>query len=133
MPAVKSAATTKRLVHSATESKVASGAKRIRLSKALPRPSAKVAKGTKADELKSNGAKPKRLKLLSNRYKMPESEYAQLTMLKQRLLALGVDAKRSELLRVGLMLLVAVGDAQLKKAVARIETIKIGSPPKKAG
>lgn len=133
MPAAKTAATASKLAPSAAESSTATRPRRVRLSKALAaKPTAKPASTTTpATKPKSNGAKPKKLKLVSNRYKIPDNEYAQLTALKQRLLLLGTSARRSELLRAGLMLLVALDDAQLKKAVAKVEVIKSRRSPKK--
>lgn len=114
MSAARITTATKKLVHGAPESKIASGAKRIRLSKALV-------------------TKLKKPRAGSNRYKFPDDEYAQLTALKQRLMTLGLDVKRSELLRAGLMLLLAMGDVQLKKAVVKVDSVRIGHPPKTPG
>ena len=122
-----------RLMPSAAESSTVPKAKRIRLSKALAAKPARNAAdpSTPTTKSKSNGAKPKQLKQVSNRYKFPDNEYAQLTALKQRLLMLGISAKRSELLRAGMQLLVALDDVQLTQAMAKIEVVKIARPPKK--
>lgn len=109
MPAAKM-----KLVHGTTESTGSSGAKRIRLSKALAKSPKKSTAGT-------------------NRYKFPDDEYAQLTGLKQRLMTLGIGVKRSELLRAGLKLLLALDDVQLKKAVVKVNSVRAGRPPKKPG
>ncbi|MDO8341465.1 MAG: hypothetical protein Q7T59_05840, partial [Candidatus Woesebacteria bacterium] len=50
--------------------------------------------------------------------KLADDDYAQLTALKQRLEALGSSVKRNELLRAGLLLLVAMNDEQLKMTLA---------------
>lgn len=68
------------------------------------------------DEARSGKVEPR-----SERYTIPDNEYAQLTALKKRLLALGASAKKSQLLRAGLLLLMAMGDARLKTAVAKTE------------
>lgn len=107
-------AASRKLIHGEIEATSTSGPKRIRLSKAL----AKI---------------PKKSKASSNRFKFPDDEYAQLTALKQRLMTLGMDVKRGELLRAGLMLLRALGDAPLKKAVAKVESVNAGRPPKMPG
>jgi hypothetical protein len=98
-------AAAKKLVPTATESTTATGTRRVRLSRAL-------------------ATKPQKLKLVSDRYKIPDNEYADLMALKKRLLLLNVNIKKSELLRAGLMLLVAMGDIQLKKAVAKLKIVK---------
>lgn len=74
-----------------------------------------------AKQPKPDGARPKKLKLKSKRYTIADNEYAQLAALKQRLLTLGVDAKKSQLLRAGLLLLGAMSDARLKTAVAKAQ------------
>ncbi|MCK9382548.1 MAG: hypothetical protein M0P95_15980 [Sulfuritalea sp.] len=134
MPAAKNAPTAAKLVPAAAEASTATRANRVRLSKVLAaKPGQKPVKvSAPAKQTKSNGGKPKKLKLVSNRYKIPDNEYAQLTAVKKRLLALGVSAKRSELLRAGLMLLVALEDVQLKKAVAQVELTRASQPATKA-
>ncbi|MDP2822082.1 MAG: hypothetical protein Q8O52_05305 [Sulfuritalea sp.] len=87
---------------------------------------------TPAKQRKSNEAKAQNLKPGSNRYKLPDEEYAQLTALKQRLETLGTRVKKSELLRAGLVLLVAMNDAQLKKAVSRAGLIEVGRRSRQA-
>ena len=121
MSAIKAAPSTPKLVPSAAESRAASGGKRVRLSKALAaRPTEKPArKHTPAKQSKRDEAAPKKVKLRSKSYTIPDNEYAQLTALKQSLLTLGVSAKKSQLLRAGLLLLVTMGDARLKTAVAK--------------
>jgi hypothetical protein len=106
-------AAAKKLVPSAVESSTTTGTGRVRLSKAL-------------------AAKPKKLKLMSDRYKIPDNEYAQLIALKKRLLLLGAGVRKSELLRAGLLLLVAMDDVRLMKAVAKVEIIRTDRPPKTA-
>lgn len=128
MPAARKVATAAKLVATAAESSTVTKANRVRLSKVLAaKPGGRSASAlAPVKQPKSNGAKPKKVKLVSNRYKIPETEYAQLTVLKKRLLELGISAKRGELLRAGLMLLVASGDAQVKKAVAKVQLAKTG-------
>lgn len=111
MPMAKVPAAAKKLVPTATESTTATGTRRVRLSKALT-------------------TKPKKPKLVSDRYKIPDNEYADLIALKKRLLSLNIDIKKSELLRAGLMFLVAMGDIQLKKALAKLKIVKAARPPK---
>ena len=61
---------------------------------------------------------------------MPDTEYAQIGVLKKRLSGLGNDVKKSELLRGGIALLAALNDAELKAVMGRVERIKTGRPAK---
>ena len=64
-------------------------------------------------------------------FTMPKAEYAQFYVLKDRLVKLGHPAKKSELLRAGIMQLSAMTDAALKAAMSKVPTIKTGRPKKK--
>lgn len=75
-------------------------------------------------------AKAKKIKLVRDSYAMPEAEYAKIAELKKRMVALGSEAKKSELLRGGIALLAALNDAELKAVMGRIERIKTGRPAK---
>jgi hypothetical protein len=74
--------------------------------------------------------KPKKAKLVRDSFTMPQEEYAQIALLKERLLAAGVGVKKSELLRAGVAVLAALGDRELKRVVGRVEVIKTGRPAK---
>lgn len=74
--------------------------------------------------------KPKKPKLVRDSYTMPENEYALLASLKKRLLAKGVAAKKSELLRAGLTVLSEQSDAALAAQIAKLTPIKTGRPAK---
>ncbi len=76
-------------------------------------------------------AKAPKLKMERDSFTMPKAEYAQLYVLKERLAKLGNPAKKSELLRAGIMQLVAMTDAALKVAMSKVPTIKTGRPKKK--
>lgn len=76
-------------------------------------------------------AKPGKVKMERDSFTMPKDEYAQLAVLKTRLLALGQPAKKSELLRAGIKQLAAMTDLRLKKAMAEVPVIKTGRPKKK--
>ncbi len=86
----------------------------------------KVGKATKPAKEKI----PK-LKMERDSFTMPKAEYAQLYILKDRLAKLGTPAKKSELLRAGIMLLGAMTDTALKTAMSKVPTIKTGRPKKK--
>jgi hypothetical protein len=75
-------------------------------------------------------AKPEKVKMERDSFTMPKDEYAQLTLLKARLTAMGQPAKKSELLRAGIKLLAAMSDITLKTTLAKIPVIKTGRPNK---
>ena len=75
--------------------------------------------------------KVKKTKLVRDSYAMPEAEYALIAELKKRLVAMGVEVKKSELLRGGIAALAALDDPALKAVLAGVERIKTGRPSKK--
>lgn len=93
------------------------------LKKAVPVKPPVASKPAKAE-------KPKKAKLVRDSYTMPEDEYGQLAALKKRLLAKGVAAKKSELLRAGLALLAAQKDDDLLAQLKKIPALKTGRPAK---
>jgi hypothetical protein len=58
-------------------------------------------------------AKTRKPRLVRHKVTLPETEYDQLAVLKKRIASLGGNVKRSELMRGGLSLLAALGDAEL--------------------
>ena len=82
---------------------------------------------------KSKAVKEKtpKLKMERDSFTMPKTEYAQFAVLKERLTKLGQPAKKSELLRAGIMQLSAMTDAALKTAMGKVPAIKTGRPKKK--
>ena len=95
---------------------------------------AKPAAPKKAEKVKiTKPAKEKtpKLKMERDSFTMPKAEYAQFHVLKERLNKLAQPAKKSELLRAGIMQLSAMTDAALKAALAKVPAIKTGRPKKK--
>jgi hypothetical protein len=114
-PATASSATT-------TPSKVT--AKKVIATKATKPVAKPVVKAVVKD-------KTPKLKMERDSFTMPKAEYAQLYVLKERLAKLGNPAKKSELLRAGIMQLTAMTDTALKAAMAKVPTIKTGRPKNK--
>ena len=81
----------------------------------------KKSKGDKRDKLS-------RPKLIRDSFTMPEFDYGRIKSLKLRLLNSGVEIKKSELLRAGLLALENMSDTQLQKTVSQVERIKTGRP-----
>jgi hypothetical protein len=75
--------------------------------------------------------KLEKVKMERDSFTMPKDEYAQITLMKARLIAMGQPAKKSELLRAGIKLLAAMSDNTLKTTLAKIPVIKTGRPNKK--
>lgn len=75
-------------------------------------------------------AKARKIKLVRHSFLMPETEYAQIAVLKKRIADFGGKAKRSELVRAGIAVLSALDNVQLTAAMARVESIKTGRPKK---
>ncbi len=74
--------------------------------------------------------KARKFKLVRHSFSMPETEYAQIALLKKRIADFGGKARRSELVRAGIAALAALDNVQLTALMARIERIKTGRPKK---
>lgn len=89
-------------------------------------------KNNKSDnKIEDKKIKVEKVKMERDSFTMPKDEYAQLTLLKARLTAMGQPAKKSELLRAGIKLLATMSDNTLKTTLAKIPVIKTGRPNKK--
>lgn len=136
MPATKAAAPKSAPVKTpAAKTTTVKPAAKPAIAKAAPATSAlKTAAPKKAEKVKT--AKPAKektpkLKMERDSFTMPKNEYTQFHVLKERLNKLGQPAKKSELLRAGIMQLSAMTDAALKAALAKVPAIKTGRPKKK--
>ena len=74
--------------------------------------------------------KVEKVKVVRDSFTIPKTEYAQIASLKKRALDLGLEVKKSELLRAGLLLLTGSSDAALRKALGSVPTLKTGRPQK---
>lgn len=74
--------------------------------------------------------KPEKVKVVRDSFTIPKSEYTQISELKKRAIAGGVEVKKSELIRAGLLLLSSQSDAGLSKALLAVPTLKTGRPGK---
>ena len=72
--------------------------------------------------------KERKAKLIRDSFKFPELEYRAFEALKSRCLAKGYAAKKSELVRAGLLALAAMTDEELLKSVSQVEKLKTGRP-----
>lgn len=93
----------------------------------LNKPAMESAATAKGEKKKDKGEK---IKVVRDSFTIPKAEYAQIAVLKKRAMDLGQAVKKSELIRAGLLLLAAAPDASLRKALARVPTLKTGRPGK---
>ncbi len=117
-------ATIAKTVATAKPTAVKTAAKVTAVTKSAPKKAGKVKVTKQAKE------KTPKLKMERDSFTMPKTEYAQFHVLKERLNKLGQPAKKSELLRAGIMQLSAMTDAALKAAMSKVPAIKTGRPKK---
>jgi hypothetical protein len=125
MPAAKPSASSGILVPIAAESESPRSAGRIRLAKAMA-----AKRAARIPGMATLRAKPN--KRPSNRVKLSDSDLAQITALKQRLLTLDANVKKSQLLSAGLALLAAMNDVELSRIVAQTGAVKPRNPAPQA-
>lgn len=96
----------------------------------------KLAKRRKGDKQKRKKEKGKRAskepKPVRDSFTMPQHEYAKIAEIKERCLRLGLHAKKSEILRAGLLVLSSMTDLRLEQTLGRVEKIRTGRPPKQS-
>jgi hypothetical protein len=90
----------------------------------------KVAKAKPVKVLKEKKVVVKKPKLVRDSFTFPESDYALIAELKQRALAAGCEAKKSEVLRAALVVLSGVSEQELVSAINGIDKLKPGRPAK---
>lgn len=91
----------------------------------LPSPKTPSAKAVKATSTRAQ-----KIKMVRDSFTFPEAEHKRLVEMKKRLIALGAESKKGELVRAGLELLSALDNNSLLKAVAGVEKLKTGRPKK---
>jgi len=124
MPAKKIVARAKAAPRRAPVKKPTSVAARkqpARNTKVLPAPAVKE---TQKKPLKQ------RVRLVRDSFTMPEPDFALIAALKARTMAAQRETKKSELLRAGLQVLMALDDGTLMNALGRLQPLKLGRPKK---
>ncbi|QLI81608.1 hypothetical protein HZU75_08725 [Chitinibacter fontanus] len=90
-----------------------------------------VKKAEKVEKVEKTSKKSsKKTKLIRDSFTFPAADYALIAATKQRVVAAGVEVKKSELIRAGLTALAAMNDAQLLALLGGLEKIKTGRPSK---
>src|SRR3954469_23993745 len=108
--------------------------KQARATSAQAAAPAKPPKSVKAKRADGAGKadKAKKPKLVRDSFTIPKNEYTVLETLKLRAARLGRPAKKSELLRAGVMALAGMGDASFLASVTGVPAVKTGRPAKSA-
>lgn len=102
----------------------------------VPKPAVKAAVAEKASvdvaradkSVKAKAAK--KPKVVRDSFTMPQSEYQKITEIKELCLKAGVQVKKSEVLRAGVIALSAMSEAELILALSALDKIKTGRPNK---
>ncbi len=110
----------------------------VKAAKPVTQPAVKVSvkpvsSTAKTEPAKSTPAKPvkeKKVKVVRDSFTLPKTEFLQITDMKKRAMALGIEVKKSELIRAGLQAISSMADASFKKALGNVPTIKTGRPSK---
>ncbi len=84
----------------------------------------------KTQSAKAKVVKEKKVKVVRDSFTIPKTEFTQIAEMKKRAMTLGVEVKKSELIRAGLQLISGLPDAAFKKALAGVPTLKTGRPAK---
>lgn len=74
--------------------------------------------------------KPEKVKVVRDSFTIPKTEYTQIAAMKKRAMDMGLEVKKSELIRAGLLLLSSASDAGFRKALGNVPTLKTGRPGK---
>jgi methylaspartate ammonia-lyase len=74
--------------------------------------------------------KERKTNVVRDSFTMPQNEYAKIAEIKEICLKTKMHVKKSEVLRAGLVLLAALDQGQMKRALGSLEKIKTGRPQK---
>jgi hypothetical protein len=72
----------------------------------------------------------KKPKVVRDSFTMPQSEYLKIAEIKELCLKAGLQVKKSEVLRAGVIALCAMNEAQLTRTLSALDKIKTGRPNK---
>lgn len=82
------------------------------------------------EAMKTKAVKKPKPKVVRDSFTMPQSEYQKIAAIKELCLKSGVQVKKSEVLRAGVIALCAMNEEQLKNALSGLDKIKTGRPNK---
>ena len=100
------------------------------VSKSVAKPASKAVKLVPVKPVVAAAPKEKhkKPKLIRDSFTMPEAEYAVLGEVKKACIAAGIEVKKSQLLRVGLVLLKTTSVTTLKTMIEALPALKAGRP-----
>jgi hypothetical protein len=104
--------------------------KKKALAKDTTRPSTEIKSEQASTEASTKAKRTKKEKVVRDSFTMPKSDYDKIAALKQKCLAAGVNIKKGELLRAGLLMLDSAAPKALLAAVSAVEQVKTGRPAK---
>jgi hypothetical protein len=84
----------------------------------------------KSGKAKAAHHRSPKIEMVRDSFTFPKSEHKRLAELKKRLIALGTEVKKGELVRAALGMLFALDNEKLIAAVAGVEKLKTGRPTK---
>jgi hypothetical protein len=84
----------------------------------------------KSGKSKAAPRRAQKVKMVRDSFTFPENEHKQLIQLKKRLIALGTEVKKGELVRAGFEILFSLEDSKLIIVVTSVEKLKTGRPKK---
>lgn len=93
-----------------------------------PKPVAEAPKAAQPAEKAAKPGKTKASKVIRDSFTFPETDYQKISELKKSCLAIGINAKKSEILRAGLHALASLDKDRLKEVISKVEKIKTGRP-----
>ncbi len=85
---------------------------------------------TKTNTVKAKAIKEKKVKVMRDSFTIPKTEFNQIGELKKRAVMMGIEVKKSELIRAGLLLINGLTDVNFKQALSAVPTVKTGRPSK---
>jgi hypothetical protein len=129
-PAAKKKTAAKKVARKSVLAKKSKPAASKATEKAKPVKETKQTKQKVVKPKTRKAGKPKKPKLVRDSFTMPEQEYAVLGEVKKICHAGGMDIKKSELLRIGIAQLAAMGLKKLKTAQAALTPLRAGRPKK---
>lgn len=84
----------------------------------------------KTSTVKAKAIKEKKVKVVRDSFTIPKNEFNQIAELKKRAVMMGIEVKKSELIRAGLLLINGLTDVNFKQALSAVPTVKTGRPSK---
>jgi hypothetical protein len=90
----------------------------------------KVDEQIEVEAKRAKAKSPKKPKVVRDSFTMPEHEYQKIFAIKAQCLSAGIQIKKSEILRAGVIALCALNESQLIAALGGLDKIKTGRPNK---